>query len=135
MTVLVGYDGTPEGTAALRWAIEHARPDEPVLAVAALGTEPAPVPGGERLARVGTRVNRDDRRVWTAWEHDAEAVGDEAELVVERGLPSTVLLRLADERHASAIVLGHHHRRLGAVLPSVLRDVLAAAEVPVVVVP
>jgi nucleotide-binding universal stress UspA family protein len=50
------------------------------------------------------------------------------------GRPSGVLLRIAAERAADLIVLGHH-RRLGAVLPSVLRDVLHATEVPVVVVP
>jgi nucleotide-binding universal stress UspA family protein len=63
------------------------------------------------------------------------AVGEETELVVERGLPSQVLLRIARERGAQRIVLGHHRRRLGAILPSVLRDVLAHADVPVVVVP
>ncbi|MCW3013059.1 MAG: universal stress protein [Solirubrobacterales bacterium] len=134
--VVVGYDGSAAGTAALRWALEHASPDGHVLATAALGREPVPVPGAERIARVGTRMSHDDRHLWQAWEIDAEAVGDEAELVVERGLPSAVLLRIAAERGADLIVLGrHHHGRLGAVLPSVLRDVLHAAEVPVVVVP
>lgn len=136
MTVVVGYDGTPEGTAALRWAIEHAAFDEPIVAVAALGSEPAPLPGGARVAHVGTRMGRDDRRLWTAWEVDAEAIGDAAELVVERGTPSEIVLHAARERGASLIVLGHHRRhRLGAVLPSVLRDVLARADVPVVIVP
>lgn len=134
--VVVGYDGTAEGTSALRWALEHAPAEAPVVAVAALGSEPAPVPGGERLARVGTRMGRDDRRLWATWERDAEAVGDAAELVVARGLPSAVLLDAARERGASLIVLGRHaHGRLGGVLPSVLRDVLAAAAVPVVIVP
>jgi nucleotide-binding universal stress UspA family protein len=133
--VVVGYDGTPEGTAALRWALEHTGPDVPVVAVAALGSEPAPLPGGAQVARVGTRMNHDDRRLWTAWEVDAEAVGEEAELVVERGQPCAVLLEVARLRGAELIVLGHHRRRLGGVLPSVLRDVLDRADVPVVVVP
>ncbi|MCW2996200.1 MAG: hypothetical protein JWQ18_3695 [Conexibacter sp.] len=133
--VVVGYDGSEAGTAALRWALEHTSPDGQVLAVAAFGREPVPVPGAERVARVGTRMSHDDRHVWQAWEVDAAAVGDEAELIVERGLPSAVLLRIAAERGADLIVLGRHRRRLGAVLPSVLRDVLHAAEVPVVVVP
>jgi nucleotide-binding universal stress UspA family protein len=136
VSVLVGYDGTPEGTSALRWALEHAPSGEQVIAVAALGSEPAPLPGGRPLARVGTRVGRDDRRLWTAWEVDQEAVGDEVELVVERGMPCVVLMRVARERDASMIVVGcHRGRRLGAVLPSVLRDVLATSDVPVVVVP
>lgn len=133
--VVVGYDGSEAGTAALRWALEHASPEGQVLAVAALGREPVPVPGAERVARVGTRMTHDDRHVWQAWEVDAAAIGEEAELIVERGLPSVVLLRVAAERGADLIVLGRHHRRLGAVLPSVLRDVLHATEVPVVVVP
>jgi nucleotide-binding universal stress UspA family protein len=133
--VVVGYDGTEESTAALRWALEHADPGCAVVAVAVAGTEPAPVPGGERVARVGTRVTHDQRTFWEGWDHDLDAVGDEVELVVERGLPSQVLLRVARERGAELVILGRHHRRLGAVLPSVLRDVLAHADVPVVVVP
>jgi nucleotide-binding universal stress UspA family protein len=134
--MVVGYDGTEQGTAALRWALENAPPDCAVVAVAARGTEPAPLPGGERIARIGTRVTHSDHTLWRGWDHDLEAVGDEVELVVEQGLPSAVLLRVARDRGAQLIVLGHHHRRrLGAVLPSVLRDVLALADVPVVVVP
>jgi nucleotide-binding universal stress UspA family protein len=133
--VVVGYDGTDQGTAALRWALEHTDPDCAVVAVAVAGTEPAPVPGGERVARLGTRVTHDQRELWSGWDRDVDAVGDEVELVIERGLPSQVLLRTARDRGAELIVLGRHHRRLGAVLPSVLRDVLAHADVPVVVVP
>jgi nucleotide-binding universal stress UspA family protein len=132
---VVGYDGSPEGTAALRWALENARPECAVVAVAARGTEPAPLPGGDRIARVGTRVTHSDHTLWSGWDYDVDAVGEEAELVVEQGLPSQVLLRVARERGAELIVLGRHRRRLGALLPSVLRDVLAEAEIPVVVVP
>jgi nucleotide-binding universal stress UspA family protein len=133
--VVVGYDGTEQGTAALRWALENASPGCAVVAVAARGTEPAPLPGGERIARVGTRVTHSDHTLWRGWDHDVDAVGDEVELVVEQGLPSEVLLRVARDRGAELIVIGHHRRRLGAVLPSVLRDVLAHADIPVVVVP
>jgi nucleotide-binding universal stress UspA family protein len=133
--VVVGYDGTREGAAALRWALENTPAGCAVVAVAVRGTEPAPLPGGERVARVGTRVTHSDHELWRGWDYDGEAVGDEAELVVEQGLPSQVLLRIARERRAQLIVLGHHRRRLGAILPSVLRDVLAQADVPVVVVP
>jgi nucleotide-binding universal stress UspA family protein len=133
--VVVGYDGTEESTAALRWALEHTDPGCAVVAVAVAGTEPAPVPGGERAARVGTRVVHDQRTLWAGWDRDVDAVGDEVELLVERGLPSEVLLRVARDRGAELIVLGRHQRRLGAVLPSVLRDVLAKADVPVVVIP
>jgi nucleotide-binding universal stress UspA family protein len=132
--VVVGYDGTAEATAALRWALEHTDPGCAVVAVAVAGTEPAPVPGGDRVARVGTRVTHDDRTLWQGWDRDVDAVGDEVELVVEHGLPSHVLLRIARERGAELLVLGRHRRRLGAVLPSVLRDVLAQADRPVVVV-
>jgi nucleotide-binding universal stress UspA family protein len=133
--VVVGYDGTRESAAALRWALEHTDPDCPVVAVAVAGTEPAPVPGGERVARVGTRVTHEQRTLWQGWDYDLDAVGDEVELVVERGLPSQVLLRVARERGAELVVLGRHRRRFGAVLPSVLRDVLALSDVPVVIVP
>lgn len=135
MCVLVGYDGTPESTAALRWALEHAAPEEAVVAVAVAGTEPAPLPGGDRVARLGTQITHSTRELWTGWGYDYEAIGEEAELVVEHGLPSEVLLRIARERSASVIVLGRHEHRLGTFRASVLRDVLAAADVPVVVVP
>lgn len=134
--VVVGYDGTEAATRALRWALENSAPDCAVIAVAVSGTEPAPyVPGAERIARVGSRVTHSERTMWSGWDYDLEAVGDEVELVVERGLPSQVLLRTIRARGAEMIVLGRHARRFGAVLPSVLRDVLAHSDVPVVVVP
>jgi nucleotide-binding universal stress UspA family protein len=133
--VAVGYDGSPEGTAALRWAVDNTDPAGRVVAVAALGSEPIPLPGGSRIAHVATRMTHDDRAFWTAWEIDAEAVGNDVELVVERGLPSEVLLRTATDQHADVLVVGRHRRRLGAVLPSVLRDLLQQTTIPIVIVP
>lgn len=132
---VVGYDGSEAGTAALRWALEHVSPHGTVLAVAVLGNEPAPLPGGDAVARVGTRMSRDDRHLWQAWDVDVKAVGDEVELIVERGLPSAIILRVAADRGADLIVVGRRRHRLGAVMPSVLRDLLAATDVPVVIVP
>lgn len=133
--VVVGYDGTAASTAALRWALEHADPGCAVVAVAVAGTEPPPLPGGARVARIGTRVTHDAGTLWAGWDYDVEALGDEVELVVEHGLPSEVLLRVARDRGAELLVLGRHEHLLGALAPSVLRDVLSGAPVPVVVVP
>jgi nucleotide-binding universal stress UspA family protein len=133
--IVVGYDGTPAGTNALRWALENAPRESPVVAVAIQGTEPIPLPGGDPLARVATRMAHDERDFWLAWDRDQEALGDAVELVVEHGRPSDLLLRVAREREARLLVMGRHHRQLAMLRPSVLRDVLDDADLPVVVVP
>lgn len=130
---VVGYDGTDEARAALAWALRHVDPHGAVIAVGVLGHEPTNVPGGDAIARVASRIDRDDRRLWSSWDADVAALDEQVELVVERGRPSSVLLRVAAERDADVIVLGHRAHRAAAA--SVLRDVLDGADRPVVVVP
>jgi nucleotide-binding universal stress UspA family protein len=130
---VVGYDGTDEARAALLWALEHVDPEGRVIAVGVVGQEPAPVPGGDAVARVGQLMTGYDPGLWQGWDADVGALAGEVELVVEHGRPSSVLVRIAGERDADVIVVGHRRHRLGA--PSVLRDLLAAADRPVVIVP
>ena len=65
------------------------------------------------------------------------AAGVEAEAVVEEGKPVEVLLQLADERKAAAIVVGSHGEGgfSGAFLGSTALKLLHHSRVPVLVVP
>ncbi len=130
MTVVVGYDGTGAALQALRWALDHAPPDEQIVVVSSLGRERAlPVPE--------LRGTEDARARFEAlWMEDAEVLDGEVELVVDEGAPGPALARVATERSARLIVVGHHRRgRLGVLHASVARDLLELSPVPVCVVP
>lgn len=121
-TTVVGLDGSDVGFAALRWAADLARRLDARLVVVhatglleGAGVAPA-LDAAELLARAG--------------------VEDGAETVVEPGPAPDVLIRVCERVGGDLIVVGH--RGLGAserALGSTSEAVLAAAGVPVVVVP
>lgn len=131
--IVVGYDGTLGAVSALRHAFDIAGPDEPIVAVGAIGQErslPAVLRALERRGRVR-------RRIEDAWAEDGEVLEGDVELIERDGRPADVLAAVAQERGARTIVVGHERRESpGAVLTtSVARDLVDTATVPVVVVP
>lgn len=128
--VLVGYDGSLEAWCALRHALTHLPPETPIVVVSALGRERAmPLPRLEGMDEVRARLE-------ALYLEDTDAVDAELELVVEDGAPGPALVRLAEERGAQLVVVGHHRRgRLGILHASVAGHLLEHSPVPVLVVP
>ena len=98
-TFVVGIDGSEESVAALRWAVEHSRPDDVIVAVGAW----------ETMASLGTRDTDDEAELLekltietvdeTAHRITGELgrSGGTVERRHERGDPRAVLRRLAYE--------------------------------------
>ena len=131
-SVVVGYDGTLEGLGAVRWALEHARPDQPIVVVSAVGREPGALP----IPAAPGREERARATLEALWMEDADALDDEVELVVTEEPPAEALAAVGRTRGAELIVVGHRRRgRMGALHASVAQHLLEQAECPVVVVP
>jgi len=128
--VVVGYDGTGAGLQALRWALEETAPQEQIVVVSSLRRERAlPLPELRDTRAVRARLE-------ALWAEDGDVLDDEVELVIDDGAPAPTLARMAQERRARLIVVGHHRRgRLGVLYASVARDLLEISPVPVCVVP
>ena len=133
--IVLGYDGSDGAKGALDKAIDLAKLDGSVIVVV-FGYEIPAAYGGE---------TGDYRR---AVREVAEKVGQEAverigaagakcelELIPER--PATGLVRVAEEKGASMIVVGTHgeHPISGAILGSVPHKLLHISPLPVLVVP
>jgi nucleotide-binding universal stress UspA family protein len=131
--LVVGFDGSTSATAALRWA---AGTGLPVIIVRVLDPRPRP-PG----------ANRPDEDLGV--DDAALVLGDHAAVarrrlagsawraeLVEACSPAAGLAAAARHHGATAIVVGSH-RRGGdhAVLGNQLRELLAKADAPVVIVP
>lgn len=130
--VVVGYDGVMDGLGAVRWALEALPIDTPIIVVSALGHErrlPIPFPRLESAEVLRARLEE-------LWMEDAQAIDSELELLVEQDAPAAALLRVAQERGARLVILGHRRRgRLGVLHASVAHDLIEHSPVPVVVVP
>ena len=75
-------------------------------------------------------------RLEALWMEDAEAVDSELELCIEEGAPAAALIRVAEERGARLVVVGHRRRgRLAPLQASVAHDTIERSAIPVVVVP
>lgn len=123
--MVVGVDGSAESTNALRWAGHELAPGDVLHVVHAI----APA---EELAA--------DRAVELAEAWIPSAVDDDGPATipaVREGTVADVLLDVAHERGADAIVVGHHPQsRLGPQLVGhVTVTLLHASDVPVVIVP
>jgi nucleotide-binding universal stress UspA family protein len=129
---VVGYDGLMDGLDAVCWALEELGVDTPIIVVSALGRErqlPFPLPRAQTREVLRARLE-------ALWMEDAEAVDSELELRIEEGRPTEALIRVAQERGARLIVVGHRHRgRLAALQASVAHDTVERSPIPVVVVP
>ena len=131
--VVVGYDAVEGALGAVSWALEEVPPDTPIIVVGALGRErrlPLPLPRSASPDVLRARLE-------ALWMEDDEVLDSELELRVEHGSPADTLIRVARDRDARLIVVGHRsHGRLGGVVrASVAHDLLDRSPVPVVVVP
>ncbi|HEX6345202.1 universal stress protein [Umezawaea sp.] len=139
--IIVGIDGSPASTAALRWAVRQARNSgSPVLAVSVRGIDvkppsSTPLPVTEPL---GADPSREQHAL--ALRTAVEELGQDAEGVVidqlvPTGEPAKVLAELSEG--AEGLVLGGHgYRRSGlTVIGSVAAHCLRHARCPVTVVP
>jgi nucleotide-binding universal stress UspA family protein len=140
----VGVDGTAEGVAALRWAVDHARATGARVRAIAVTAPPLPVAGGPEVG--GAFIAQpavDDEQLAAAagaWLSEAIAAlpadaGQVVERQVRHGDPATELLEAA--RDADLLVLGNHgHGGLaGALTGSVAQRCAHHVTCPLVLVP
>ncbi len=129
--VVVGFDGSPAATAALRWALDFASDATLVRVICAgwrTGVDPAIVDEGTGQSRLGLRAAVD--RLAAAADRSAAV-----ECVFVDGYPRDVLSDASSA--ADLLVVGERgHRGLSAVLlGSVTTELLHRSTCPVVVVP
>jgi nucleotide-binding universal stress UspA family protein len=132
--VIVGVDGSGNSRAALRWALEHAGPDDQVVAVNVWDV--SVTTGMEGLA---LDVDEFETAARTTL-HDVVADLDESEAArvteeVHRGHPGHVLMQLSDSADLVVVGARGHGGFLSLVLGSVSTYAVHHARCPVVVVP
>jgi nucleotide-binding universal stress UspA family protein len=133
---VVGYDGSDCARAALDLAIELARGLGEPLVVAFAAQPPGRGVGDEYRAHLEVLEERGRAVTGEAVARAAEA-GVTAEAVVADERVVDLLLDLADEHSARAIVIGTYGESLlrGAVLGSTPHKLLHLSKVPVLAVP
>lgn len=121
-TIVVGYDAAPAAQRALDRAIDEAKEREAslvIVAVAEFFLDPVgPEFGGLTGAAAVPPVDETlARQMLAAAKARVEPTGVTAEYEWEIGDPASAIVRVARERNAELVVLGHHHHRwLGRVL-------------------
>jgi nucleotide-binding universal stress UspA family protein len=142
--VVVGFDGSSEASAALRYAAGRMGGAGVIIAVYAeppaqdLGAEiepgmagPMPVTEPERPAPPNPR----EHAVFQALPGDT-VDGTQVERLVVFDRPARALIGVARDRDADEIVIGtRRHGRVRAALSSVSHDLIHDADRPVVIVP
>lgn len=133
-TVVVGYDGSEQSQAALRFAAERAGKQGRVVAVNAY-EPPSDWLGGKTYKRAADEHQEHGRRLLAeleaAW---AGAAMLETDLL--EGPPAKALVHAAQARHADEIVVGARGLgRFRAALGSVSHALLHEADRPLVVIP
>lgn len=136
-TILVGVDGSPAAQRALEWAAHQAHDGDEVVVVHVLTYSRE---FWRDLPPTGLTAWRDKLRdtLEREWMAPLDASGTKHEaILVEDDSIDAALLRVADERHAAAIVLGKHgHGALtDRLLGSVTYKVAHRSSLPVVIIP
>jgi nucleotide-binding universal stress UspA family protein len=142
--VVVGYDGTPAGEAALGRALEEVAASGGKLVVVSVSEMPLEVEGPMSFGTLGDGPAAtlplveppEIEGLQAAARERIEAAGVEADYVWETGEPAGAIVREARDRGAAAIVVGKgHHSRLGRWLGTdTAAEVERAAGCPVIVV-
>lgn len=133
---VIGLDGSPESTVALRWLATQMPSGGCVHAVHAVH----PVDALARDAVLGDSVgdlHRRERELIDEWLAPLAGSAIDVRHELREGDAPDVLLEVAAEVEADAVVVGHHpHARLGPQLVGhVTRELLRHSPVPVVIVP
>jgi nucleotide-binding universal stress UspA family protein len=132
--VIVGVDGSGNSRAALRWALDHARPDDQVVAVNIWDV--SVTTGMEGLA---LDVEEFEAAAWNALRDAVGDLGDsEAARVTQevyRGHPGRVLMELTEGAELLVVGARGHGGFLSLMLGSVSTYAVHHARCPVVVVP
>jgi nucleotide-binding universal stress UspA family protein len=133
---VVGYDGSQGAQAALAAAIDLARPLGESLVIAFAAQPPGRSVGDEYRAHLATLEERGNELTGAAVARATEA-GVQSEAVVADRRVVDLLLDLADEHGARAIVVGTYGESplRGAVLGSTPHKLLHLSKVPVLAVP
>jgi hypothetical protein len=132
--VVVGVDDGSAAAHALEWTATVLAPEATIHAVNAVS------PGVELAVAVvqydsAAIVARRRRYLEGAWTAGARATGATIVCDVLEDAPARALMRAADHTGSGMIVVGMKGHRVPHVLTGVVRDVLAHAKQPVVVVP
>lgn len=135
-TIVVGVDGSQQATRALRWAVDHAGPDDTLIVTYAWHVPPAetleaPTFNPADIEVEARKLVRDVIDEVVGDRTDAPAV----ETVIEHGHSGRVLIDASDK--ADLLVVGSrgHGGFVGLLLGSVSTYVVHHARCPVVVVP
>jgi nucleotide-binding universal stress UspA family protein len=132
--IVVGYDGSGCGHAALAFAIDLAKDvDDEILIT--YGYEPTGM--GEEKAAHRDEIHRIGERVVAEGTKEATDAGVKATAALIPELPIDALLAMAAEHDARVIVVGTYseHPIKGAILGSTPYKLVHLADRPVVVVP
>ena len=134
--VVAGYDGTPLGRSAVFEAGIQAGPGGRVFVVYAYRPPPSYLGSPDSDRRLGPALARGTTALAELLDDPASLPPSEYVPELLAGPPAVAIARVADARHAAAILVGASRRR--GVIPmrrGVLRTLLRTARVPVMTIP
>ncbi len=136
--ILVAVDGSPQGRAALKLAMNLAADQAATLAIATVVNHRAEYfapPDVVVDPTTDERIAHDAEALLARAAAAAEAVGVRATTCLREGEVVEALLRCINEQHADLVVLGTHGRKgvARALYGSVAEGVMRGARIPVLV--
>lgn len=133
--IVVGYDGSAQGEAALEGAIALA-PQLGDQIVVVFGYAPPGIWGGE-IAEHEEAIEEFGDKVTKRAREQASARGVEIEVALVAKRPAEALIEIGDERDARMIIVGSHgeSQLKGMLLGSTANRLLHLSDRPVLVVP